>query len=102
MMRISLDVYPDASQKGGRFSKTLLEKGLQFDPSRRDGTVAFNLGLVLLPTEVNFILEEQSRKKNAFRACGTSYVEMILTLSIEVGSSTPCGSYHSINRGSGP
>lgn len=79
-MRILLNFSPNVGHKGGRFSKILLKKGLEFVLSKKDNTIAFNLGLVLLLIEVNLILEEQSHKKNTLGACSTDCVEIVLTL----------------------
>lgn len=58
MLRILLNFSPNASHKGGRFSKALPKKNFEFVPSRRNGTVAFNLGLVLLPKDVDLMSKE--------------------------------------------
>ena len=58
VLGIALDFSPDIGYKSGRFSKTLPKKSLEFVPSRGTGTVIFNLGLVLLPAEVNPIPKE--------------------------------------------
>lgn len=68
VFRISLDFCPDAGHKDDRFSKALPKKSFKFVPSKRNNTIAFNLDLVLLPAKVDFILEEQSRKKDALKA----------------------------------
>ena len=81
---IPLDLDPDASYKQGRFSKTLLKKGLEFVPSRGDGIIAFNLSFILLPAEVNPISEEEDCKEDAFVAYGSGRVKMILILLIEI------------------
>ena len=81
---IPLDLGSNASYKRGGFSKTLLEKGLEFVPGRGDGIVAFNLSFVLLPVEVNPISEEQRREEDAFVARGSGRIKMILTLSTEI------------------
>lgn len=62
ILRISFDLSPDANYKGGRFFKALSKKNLEFVLSRRDSTIAFNLSLVLLPAEFDFISEEQGRE----------------------------------------
>lgn len=67
-----------------------MEKGLKFILSRRNGTVAFNLNLVLLLIEVDPIAEEQSCKKDAFKNCSISCVKMIFALSAEVVSFYIC------------
>ena len=80
VLRIPLDLGPDASHKQGRFSKTLPEKGLEFVPSRGDGIVTFNLSFVLLLAEVNPVSEERICKKDAFVAHGSSRIKIILTV----------------------
>ena len=84
VLGIPLDLGPDISHKQGGFSETLLKEGLQFVPSREDGIVAFNLCFVLLPAEINPILEEWGREGDAFVARGSGRVKMVLTLSTEV------------------
>lgn len=84
ILRITLDLSPDAGHKSGRFSKTLPKKSLEFVPNRGDGIVTFNLSFVLLLAEVDLILEEQSCKKNALKTYNTSYIKMIFVLLAEV------------------
>lgn len=84
VLKILLDLYPNASHKNSGVSKALLEKGLEFVSSGRNGTIALNLYLVLLQADVNFILEKRGRKKDAFKAYSTGRVEMIFALSTEV------------------
>lgn len=84
MFGIPLDLGLDDSHKRGGFSKVLAEKGFEFASSRRDSIVFFNLSLVLLPAEVDFVLKERGRKGDAFVARGSGYVEIVLTLSTEV------------------
>lgn len=83
-MRILLDFSPDVDHKSSRFSKTLLEKDLKFVENKKNSIAVFNLSLLLLPTKVDFILVEQSYKKNMLRACATSGVKMVLALSTKV------------------
>lgn len=75
---------PDIDYKQVGFSKTILEKGLKFTSNRGNSTLAFNLSLVLLPAEVDPILEEQGRKKEAMVARGNNHVEIIFILPAEV------------------
>ena len=84
ILRILLDLSPNANYKRGGFSKTLPKKGLEFILSREDGIIAFNLSFLLLPTEVNPVLEKQGSKRNAFMAHDSGYIEMICTLSTKV------------------
>lgn len=84
VLRISLDCNLDGSHKNNRFSKTLLKKKFEFVPCRRYNTLAFNLGLLLLPVEVNIISEKQGLKKDMLEAHGISCVKMVLALLTEV------------------
>lgn len=63
MLRISLDLDPDASYKQDRFFENLLQKTLKFVLSRRDNIITFNFNFILLPAEVNLILEKQGCKR---------------------------------------
>lgn len=74
------DLSPDVGFKGSGFSEVVLEKGIEFVLSRRDGIIVFNLGLVLLPAEVDPTLGEQDRKRYALRARGTRRVKIVLIL----------------------
>lgn len=58
VLRIPLDLSLDAGHKGSGFSKTLIEKGLEFVQNRGPSTVIFNLNLVFLPVELDLVLEE--------------------------------------------
>ena len=84
VLGIPLDLGPDASHKRVGFFKALAEKSLGFVPSRRDGTVIFNLGLVLLPAEVDLVPEERGREGDTLVARGSGRVEIVPTLSTEV------------------
>lgn len=74
----------NAGHKQDRFPKTLSEKSLKYILSRGGSIVAFDLNLVLLLVEIDFVIEEQSRKGNVFRIYGTSHIKMILALLTEV------------------
>lgn len=50
----------------------------------KDGTVAFNLSLVRLLTEVDPIAEKQDCKKEALKAYGTGRIKMNLALLTEI------------------
>lgn len=80
VLGIPLDLSPDGSHKGGRFSKTLPEKSFKFILSKRYGIITFNLRFVLLPLKVNYIPKEQSRKKYTLRAFGTSRIKIIFAI----------------------
>lgn len=71
----------NTSYKDNKFSKTLLEKGLKFILSKG---VTFNLYLILLLAEVDFILEKQGCKGDALVTFSISYIEIVLVLLIKV------------------
>lgn len=58
MLKISLDLSSDAGYKDGKFSKVLPGKAFEFIPNKKDNTVIFNLGLVLLPIKFYHISEK--------------------------------------------
>ena len=84
VLGVPLNLGPDVGHERGGFSKTLLEKDLEFIPSEGGGLIALNLGLVLLPAEVDSVPEERGCEGNTLGPRGTGRVEMILTLSTEV------------------
>lgn len=84
VLKFPLNLSLDAGHKRGRFSKTLLKKSLKFLLSKGDGTITFNLGLVLLSVEVDSILEKQGYKKDVLEICSTDYVKIVLVLLAEV------------------
>ena len=84
VLGILLNLGPDTSYKQGRFPKTLLEKSLQFLLSKKNDIVAFDFSLILLLIEIDSIPEEQSRKRDALRACGTGRIEIVFAFLTEV------------------
>lgn len=74
VLKILLNLSPDISHKQGKFSKTLLEKDLKFIPNRGDGTLTFDLSLMLLLSEVNLIAKKQDCKRDALVASGNGYI----------------------------
>lgn len=84
ILKILLDFSPDASHKGGGFSKVLPEKSLEFVPSERNGTFALNLDFVLLSAEIDFIPKKQGRKKYSLGVRVTDYVKIIFAKSTKV------------------
>lgn len=81
VLGIPLNLSPDTGHKQGRFRKTLLEKSFEFVPSKEGGIIIFDLSLILLPAEIEFVAEEYSCKKYMFKAYSTSCIQIILTLS---------------------
>ena len=63
ILGIPLNLGSDVGHKRGEFSETLLEKGLEFISSEGSGLVALNLGLVLLPAEVNLSQKNEAAKR---------------------------------------
>lgn len=84
ILKIPLNLNLNASHKYNGFSKTLLEKSLEFILSGRGGTIVFDLSLMLPLTKIDFIAKEQSWKRYAFRTCITGYVKIIFGLPTEV------------------
>lgn len=79
MLRILLYLSPNADYKGGRFSKTLPKKGVEFVLSKEDSTIKFNLGFLLLPAEIDSISKKQGYKRVALGTCGVKMVFALLT-----------------------
>lgn len=86
VLRISLDLNLNASHKGNKFSKTLLEKDPELILSGRNRTIVFNISFVLLQMGVNHILKKQSYKKDALGAYGSGHIKIILALLMKVVS----------------
>lgn len=84
ILEFSLNFFPNISYKRDRFSKTLSKKNPKFVSNKKNGTLAFNLSLVLLPAEVDLILQEWGRKRVAFRVYSIGYIKIILALSTEI------------------
>lgn len=84
VLEISLNFCLDIGHKRDKFSKILLEKDLKFILNKGDGTVMFNLSLVLLLVEVDFILAKQGCIRHAFVVCHIGHIKIILALSTEV------------------
>lgn len=55
------------------FSKVLSEKSLKFILSRKNDTIVFKFGLILLPMKAGSIPEKQSCKKYALVDYSTGY-----------------------------
>ena len=84
VLEILLNLGPDIGHKYGGFSETWSEKSLEFISSKGAGSVALNLGLMLLLAEVDLVPEEQGHKGNTLEFCGTGHVKIVLTLSTKV------------------
>ena len=84
VLQISLNLNPDIGHEQSRFFKTLIEKSLKFVSNKANGLVAPNLGLMLLPVEVNPILEKQGCKGYALGARGTGNIKIIIVLLTEI------------------
>lgn len=84
ILKIALNFGPDVGHKWDEFFEVLLKKSLKFVPNKESGPITLNLGFMLLPTEVDLILEKQSCKENALMAYGTSCVKIILALLTKV------------------
>lgn len=84
VLEVLFNLIPDIVYKYSKFSKNLLKKSLKFFSSGEKGLITFNPGLILLPAEVNLILEEQSYKRYAFVTLGFSDFEIVFALLIKV------------------
>ena len=62
----------------------MTKKGLELLPSDRDYALSLMLSLVLLPTKVNAITQEEYCKKNTVRALGPGGGKVIFTLLAKV------------------
>ena len=84
VLGISLNFGPDVGYKRGRFPKTLLEKGLEFDLSEKGGPVALNLDLMLLLAEVDLVPKKRGRKGSTLGPYSIGRIEMVLVLSTKI------------------
>lgn len=80
MLNFGLDI----SYKEGGFSEILSKRGLKFVLSKKNNTVAFNLGQILLLAKVDIILEKWGRKRDALVTYDTGYVKIVFALSTEI------------------
>lgn len=80
VLGISFNLSLDASYKGGEFSKVLLKKNLKFLPNRRDGTIIFNLSLLVLLIKVDYIPKNQSCKGYTLGKHGIGHVKIVFAL----------------------
>lgn len=84
ILRVLFNHTPDVIHKCSRFSKTSFEKSLEFVPCERVGSVSLSPSLMLLPPEIDPLLEEQSRKRYTFIAFSTNHFEIVLALPAKV------------------
>lgn len=84
ILKISLNLNLDTNYKYSRLSKTLPEKGLKFILNKKNGTIAFNLSLVLLPVKIDLISEKYGSKKKVLIAFGTSRIKIVFVLPTKV------------------
>lgn len=84
VLRIPLNLSPDAITNMIDFRRLYLKKVLKFFLSRKSDTVACNMSLVLLPVKIDLIVKEQNRKKHAFKARGSGRIKIILVLPTKV------------------
>lgn len=80
VLKILFNLSLDISCKQDKFSKILQKKSLKFISKNSNGTILFNLSLVLFLVEVNFISKKQSFKKNVLVVNDTSYIKKIFAL----------------------
>lgn len=84
ILEILFDFSPNASYKQNRFFESLLKKGFEFILNRENGFIVFNLSFVLLPAEVDYVLEKRSCKEDILMAPGINYVKIVLALPTKV------------------
>lgn len=84
VLKVFFNLSSDIIHKYSRLSKILLEKSLKLVLYGVCGLVMFDLGLVLLPAEIDLISEEQSCKNDIFMALNSSDFKIILILPIKV------------------
>lgn len=58
VLGVTFNLTSDVIHKRSGFSKVLSEKSLEFILSGESGPITFDSGLMLLPTEVDFLLEK--------------------------------------------
>lgn len=79
VLKILINFNLDADQKQNRFSKILLKENFEFILNRGIAII-FKLNVILLLAEIDLVAKKQNCKKNAFKAYGTSCVEIIFGL----------------------
>lgn len=84
VLEVSFNFILDVIHKYSRFSETFPEKGLEFVIYGGNGSVMFDLSLMLVPAKVDSIREEQNYKKDAFMTLGSNNFKIVLALLIEV------------------
>lgn len=63
MLKILLDLSPNTGHKRNRFLQGFIKKNLKFVLSRKNDTIVFKFGRMLLPMKAGSILEKQGCKK---------------------------------------
>lgn len=61
-----------------------MEKSIKFIPSKGGNLFVFNLGLVLLPAEIAFVIEKQSWKGNTLGPYSNGSIKIVFTIAREV------------------
>lgn len=79
ILEIPLDLIADVVHKWSRFIKIFSQKNLKFVSKKRNNSIVFDLGLVLLPTKVGLV-SKKKLQKDALVALGFSSIEMIFKL----------------------
>lgn len=80
LLRVLFNLISDVIHKRNGFSKAFSKKGFEFISSRKSGLVIFDPDFILLLTEINPILEEESYKNDVFITYNPSNFEIVLTL----------------------
>lgn len=84
ILKILLNLSPDAYYKCSRFLKILLEKNFKFVLNRKNTTIPFYLNLALLFIEVNLVSKKLSYKKDVFMGHNISHIERVFVLSTKI------------------
>lgn len=83
-MRVPFHLISDVFYKRGRFSKAFSKKELEFVLYKEDNLVIFKPSVMLFPPKADFILKEQSCKKDKFVALASNNLKTVLVLLAEV------------------
>lgn len=86
ILKITLELAPDANHKGLKITKVLLEEELKLLPGYRNilALVTSVTILVLHPLEANTLAEERNSKQGAIDLNGPSGIKMIFVLLADV------------------
>ncbi len=84
ILGVFFDFALDIIYKDNRFSRAFLGKSLKLFPTRRCGSIMFDLIFVLLPAKKDPIFEKGGCKRYALMAFCSSCLEIVFTLLTKV------------------